>query len=358
MIFLIVLFTVLFLSACRRSEQETFGEDSEQAVTKWNEAETEGLTHMEENNPEDRSEIPSDEQDHTQNPKGKDSKEESALTVPPAMTDAVKSATWMMGIMVNLENCKRVSADLPETFRMQEDTIRATVDVANGVEGYAGCSLLVLMDGAPAVFTIEGDRYESYHMDLSGYRRLDIELDAAFDLNIGRLDFYLLNENGPESVSFTYCIEQDEAPMIPEKLHETVPSREGVVDHFRGSSISSWLWDSEDHIFDDMNVGPERIDYHPGEDLIFEATAGEAGYYRTVMICGGRIADATENGERIEYIDWYGSADNADMLHFTIQINEMLQEEETFRQITTPLDREKINRYFQCLYSTRLIRAE
>ena len=85
---------------------------------------------------------------------------------------------------------------------MEEDTILASIDIANGVEGVSPCDLLILADGVPVSFLVDGERYQYYHMDVIGYQRIDAEISAEFSLNIGRLDFYVLNENGPDEVSF------------------------------------------------------------------------------------------------------------------------------------------------------------
>lgn len=340
---------ILCLSGCHKKTEDLQPQETESTPVQ-------SSTEAEETPAPNEETIENDEAPVTSSGEGT---EDIPLTVPSELSGMVQSASWMTGVMVSLPDCTRTGTDTLETYHADSGTITAEIDVANGTEGFQACTLLILADGAPAEFTIDGETQLSYHMDLEGYRRLTAEIDAQFDLHIGRLDFYVMNESGPEHVSYSVMIEQEEDPVLPEDLHETVSSREGVAGHFLGNCVASWLWDSEDQIYDDMNRGPDRISYRPGDSLIFEETAGEDGYYRTVLICGGQIADASENGEPIRYIDWQGSGENENMLQFSFRLNELPGETAVFRQITTLLSREKAGPgTYDCFFSTKLIRAE
>ena len=280
--------------------------------------------------------------------------------------DTSKSKTWDTNLTVNLINLRTVghNASGLETVRCEEEKIKANIYVTNKAEGYTSCSLIILADGAPVRFSIDGESYDSYHMYAAGDLMLQAELEPEFDLHIGRLDFYLLSDhkkqnrmNGMGSVQWTCLVEQEEEAVMPEALHETVKTRPATSSSsFSGFGTWAWIWEAEDEDREYTNVGPDSINYHPGDDLILEAVAGEPGYYRTVLICDGKYADATENGQKITCIDWRKTEE--DMLQLTFQLREMKKQEEIFMVITTDLSRGREDQHTFIYFPTWLVYSE
>ena len=286
-----------------------------------------------------------------------------------AADDAVKSEEWDMSLMVHLYNCteeprteEQYRANKAGVFRCEEEKIEAAIDVLNNMEGYTSCTLLVLADGAPAQFTIDGEEYEYYRMYISGCQRLRVEIDPVFDLHIGHLSFYIVNneilqQNRAYYSDYTCVIKQDEEPVMPEKLHETVKARNTLYSSVRGAMANAWVWDGDFEITEEIANGvPGRIFYHPGDDLILEAIGGEPGYYRTVLITGGHYADVTENGQKFSCIDWQQT--DGQMLQLRFRLNEMEQEEEILTKITTNLTRGDETWGTYDFFSTKLIYSE
>ena len=277
--------------------------------------------------------------------------------------DKVKSASWNPSLGVTLSNCSTVGwcgeNESMQVVRCVNAKIKANLEIFSGTDSYVSCSLIILRDGAPASYTIDGESYDSYHLYVSGAQKLTVEIDPVFDLHIGRLEIFLVNDQYKQHElmfqQWEFIVEQDEAPVMPEKLHETVGQRE-LVRGLNGNTVYELLWEADDEDREKMTAGPYTIYYHPGDDLILEGVAGEPGFYRTVLLSGGRYAEAYENGQKINWIDWQSTGD--DMLEFTFCLNEMRDEEEVVAMITTDLSE---GREFQaqfCVFPARLIYEE
>ncbi|MBQ6550896.1 MAG: hypothetical protein IJL78_05770 [Lachnospiraceae bacterium] len=277
--------------------------------------------------------------------------------------DKVKIA-WNPVFSVSLPNCSIVDHcgenESIDVVRCNGEKIKADLEIFTGTDSYVSCSLIILRDGAPASYTIDGESCDSYHIYVSGPRRLTVEIEPEFDLHIGRLEFFLVNDQRkPHEImcrNWMFVVEQDEEPVMPEELHETVHQREMVLGGFRGNAVCSWLWKADDEDREKTTVGPYTIYYHPGDDLILEGVSGEPGYYRTVLLSGGRYAGVYENGQKIPWIDWQSTGD--DMLEFTFCLNEMRDEEEVVAMITTDLSEGREHQAQFCEFPSRLIYEE
>ncbi len=77
---------------------------------------------------------------------------------------------------------------------------RASVTLQNGLEKVQPYYFMILADGIPVEFEINGSSYMSYALDLTAEQvTFDVKFKPEFSLNLGRLDFLLFFDGNPKS---------------------------------------------------------------------------------------------------------------------------------------------------------------
>ena len=274
------------------------------------------------------------------------------------MPDAMKafaqndSTEWMAGIWVDLPNCEM----LPEntisgitSYSNKDETIEATITVQNGLGKPQSYFLMVLEDGLPVEYMIDGIAYFTYLIELtSSPNTLHLEFSSDFSLHMGRLDFLLFYNENPRSdyhmTTYTVWLDQedqiDKEEKLPANLQTTVAQRVGVQGRFTNAAYGAWFWKGNFQIAESDQIGPREITIDQGETLLLEAIISRPGKYRTIVILDGEPISFTVDGETCTYVDW--EADGTNMLQVPIGFSEDLVARNSIFTVTTPLGMESM----------------
>ena len=269
----------------------------------------------------------------------------TALEMPDTMKEYTENPNvqWMAGLLVDIEDADKIEDISQERYKIpvaSSGMIHATVTVQNGLKKTQRYELMVLADGVPVEFEIEGELYKAYPIDLTPqYKMIEIQLKKDFVLNLGRLDVLLSFSEDPQADYHLACynlrIDLDDESLLPESLCTTIEQRVGVKGKYDGESYDAWIWNEGAVPTDIDNVGPRTISVQNEEEILFEAISGLPGMYRTVLVMNGHPVDFEMNGTQYAYIDWESTGTN--MLQLPIQLLDV-PSTGSFYTITTPLD--------------------
>ena len=261
------------------------------------------------------------------------------------MPDAMKafaqnnSTEWMAGIWVDLPNCEMLPEETISgitSYANEDETIEAAVTVQNGLSKPQSYFLMVLEDGLPVEYMIDGIAY------------LHLEFSSDFSLHMGRLDFLLFYNENPRSdyhmTTYTVWLDQedqiDKEEKLPANLQTTVAQRVGVQGRFTNAAYGAWFWKGNFQIAESDQIGPREITIDQGETLLLEAIISRPGKYRTIIILDGEPISFTVDGETCTYVDW--EADGTNMLQVPIGFSEDLVARNSIFTVTTPLGMESM----------------
>lgn len=274
-----------------------------------------------------------------------DSEQPSARPVPDALQELVENENtqWLAGMWVTLTNTTYVAQKYEQNVEVYQNPgaeISAEVVLQSGLNKEQSFFLLVLADGVPIEFTIEGERCNSYPVTVGPLPvTLNLTLTPEFSLNMGRLDFVMCFAEDPQSDfhtnSYTVWIAQEKAALSPNQLQNTVPQRNLLKGAFNSGIYSAWLWQGQPGESD--FTGPRALNLTAGEPLVLEAIASKAGTYRIALIAGDQSATFTLDGREVQYFDWESTGDN--MLQTNITLPAF---EGSFFTIATLLDTQPI----------------
>lgn len=279
----------------------------------------------------------------------------SALTsiaeheVPDSMQVLAKedNVEWMAGMFVKLSNCTSCPENIAkniDSYRLDGDTIRADIDIQNGLDKVQPYFLMVFADGVPMEFRAGESTYLSYPLELFGAKQLQIEFQPEFSQQIGRLDFLAFYDGDPKSdfhmLSYTVWIEQSAEAKAPERLQPTVFQRNGVAGNYSGWTYGAWLWNEAALPESSLCFGPREITVQSSETLLLEAITGTPGKYRTVLVLNRTPVEITCGGVQYRFLDW-DSTENA-MLQIPVQLPKCDEGSFSFFTVTTPLDRDTL----------------
>ena len=254
---------------------------------------------------------------------------------------------WMAGMWVELSNCVKQADVTPgvEAYFNTDDLVRASVTLQNGLEKVQPYYFMILADGIPVEFEINGSSYMSYALDLTAEQvTFDVKFKPEFSLNLGRLDFLLFFDGNPKSdhhmTTYTIQLRQVGVERLPESVQKTVLQRDGVKDSFDNGSYGAWLWNEDMQITTLDHIGSRDITIYDGETLLFESIAFRSGLYRTVLILDGQPLSFTIEGELYSWLDWRSSG--TDMLQIPIKLSEDCEKSGSFFAVSTPIDTESL----------------
>ncbi len=283
--------------------------------------------------------------DHSQPPSANADTPTSSLEMPDAMKEYAENpkTQWMTGILAVVENTEMlrgISRESYEVFTDPGDEIRATVTVQNGLKKTQRFELMVFADGVPVAFTVDGEAYRSYPIDLAPEQKaIEMEFEKDFARNLGRLDFVMSFAENPQAAfhttTYTLFIEQDGEALVPESLCTTVEQRVGLQGRFTGEVCDAWIW-NEGVVPNDIDqTGPGAISLRDGETVLLEAIAAKPGLYRTVLVVDGTPVDFELNGTKHSYLDWESTGTN--MIQLPIKLEDVPPSGSIYT-VTTPLD--------------------
>lgn len=266
--------------------------------------------------------------------------------MPDTMAELSKEETveWMAGIGVNVKSCtlqEHNDQTLIDLYNEGSSPLHVEVWLQNGLDCSQPYNLMVLADGVPIEFNIDGICYLSYSLSLSPKQtKLDLECTPDFTLSLGRLDFLLFYNGNPQSdfhmTTYTVFIEQSNHNMqasIP--FQTTSEQREGLYDAFDNGAYGAWLWPSATLPMPSARTGSRELEIQVNEPFLFEAVASNPGAYRTILIWNNRPIDFIFNGRQFTYIDWESSKTN--MLQIPIELPTPPTEFASFFSVSTPI---------------------
>ncbi len=259
---------------------------------------------------------------------------------------------WVAGLWADITNGK-LKGTLPDSqtyvYEMPEDggdRIVARVQVQNGLQAAQPYFLIVLADGLPIEFSVDGETYQKYSLSLSSEQQvLELEMNPDFSCNLGRLDFLLFFDGDPLStyhlVPFTVQIIQEGEAHLPDRLTQTVPMRPGVQGAYTGGAYNAWLLESTEIPRNADPIGPTTIHTEEDAALLFEAIASREDFYRTILFLDGEVVPLNREGAFPACFDW--QSQSGEMLQFPIQLDLTGKEEASFFTVSTPLGADSIS---------------
>lgn len=267
---------------------------------------------------------------------------------------------WMSGIWLDVTNSTCLRSATGREFALYANPngpIEVTVTVQNGMDVPQPYFLVVLADGVPTAFTIEGEAYTAYPLDLTPEQTaLHLTLSPEFSLNLGRLDFLLFFDGDPRGDfhmgSDTIWIDLEEDPQRPTALRETADQRSGLRGTFSGSSFSAWLWNQGVFSADSDWLSQREMSIAAGEALLLEAVIGEPGMYRMVLFLNGKPVSFLLDGEAHTYLDW--ESHGTDMLQIPIAFPENTAIGGSFFAVLTPLNPQLRGAYSLASWKTEI----
>ncbi len=239
---------------------------------------------------------------------------------------------------VELPEGEMVSLERPETYTVPGGPLYVTVTVQNGLQTPQPYFLMVLADGFPTSYLLNGQTYERYPLSLTPTATtLELELEPDFSLGLGRLDVLLFYDGDPQSdyhvTDYTILIPQPEQTR-PQSLTAPVPAPQDIRESCSGGSYGAWLHRESEL----LQTGKRTLEATPGETLLLEAFTDAPGCYRTIALAGDwwtHVADWQANG--------------GDMLQLPLTLP---NSKGSFFTITIPLDVRPGD--WQCMVSGKL----
>lgn len=276
--------------------------------------------------------------------------------IPPEMQKlaAENEVEWMAGMWAELTNCTRADEDIAEnidSYLYTEDAVTADVRVQNGIEAVQLYSLMLLADGVPVEFSIDGNTYLRYDFELEQMTEMELEFLPEFSLHLGRLDFLLFYDGNPQGdyhmMSCTVWMEQKEEAEPADGLRETVSQRAGIRGSVEGNTSGLWLW-NEDAVLSDETAAMRVWELEAGADekITMELVVGRAGQYRTLVFADGKPLVWEGNTAVME---WESTGKN--MLEETLQLPMTEKESYSIYAVSIPLELDSIT--VQCIASPK-----
>ena len=258
----------------------------------------------------------------------------------------------MAGIWVSLSEYEQQwsSENLQsDTYKINGREVNARVVIQNGLNQSQAYYMIILADGIPTAFDIDGDSYTKYPLLLSNQQtELDVKMEPEFCENIGRLDFLLFYDEDPLSdyhmTSYTVKIIQNESektPLVPDPLCGTVVQRNGLQGLYTDGAYNAWLWEDNYVVLENDSIGSRELLINNNHSFLFEAVASKPGMYRTILLLDGVLTPFTYNGNVYRYCDWVSKEE--EMLQLPIQIDLEAAKSVSFYTVSVPLDLENIS---------------
>ncbi|MBQ6678408.1 MAG: hypothetical protein IJM76_00155 [Lachnospiraceae bacterium] len=283
----------------------------------------------------------------------RDTEQESAgLQIPDeiAALNNDPNLVWSAGIFVALNNLTPNESVVNlgcDAYLYQRGNIDARIDVGSGLEREQSFSIMILADGRPISFSVDGTSYIALPLVLAGGTK---SVEASFDPGIpsGRLDFVLIF-HGDRSfarnlVSWTaYLGDPAEAANVrAEELIETVPQIAPVRNMAGGYTNFAMLRVPEEP--DEAFEYKEGASVTVGNDqrAMLDIVSGYEGQFRTVCFVGTEAVSFSQNGKKYDSFVWNSTPEM--MIHEIITLD--LPDEfegQRFYTISVPLDRESSN---------------
>ena len=198
--------------------------------------------------------------------------------------------------------------------------------------------LMILADGLPVEFSVEGEKYLHYPITLTpSGTAFTAELVPEFSVNLGRLDVFLLYDGDPLASTFTSVFTMHFAvegkPLAPDTLQPTVARDVGG---YGGSICDAWLRGPNGGA-----VQQRIITIRDGETVWFHGLSTETGLYRTVLVVNGAPVIFTLDGEEYAWLDWQSTG--ANMLRLPITLPH-IPDNSRFYAIFTPIGESVVKR--------------
>jgi len=210
-----------------------------------------------------------------------------------------------------------------------EGEIEANLAIANGSKGITQAGVIVLTDGVPVKFRLEGEGYDVMHFfDLEGEIIKKIHFIPEFYAEYGRIDIYVLCNTQKISndrlwgVSFTILVDLENTTKIQSNTYipnaKVVELRKGLQEtygtiHPEGiSSVSGWIFPAMLHdiitLLDGV-PGETTVSLQGSQEIWFECATRLPGRYRVALFINYEPAELYEESS---------------VFDFFIDLNEML----------------------------------
>lgn len=292
---------------------------------------------------------------------------EYGLHMPDGLNELSEdsSVKWMAGIWVDLPECVMQETSQVSQIDTYESNgkkkFSATVVVQNGLDQIQKYYMVILDDGIPTDFSIDGKTYTKYAFMLSNQQsEMNIELEPSFSENLGRLDFLLFYDEDPCSdyhmSSYTVRILQSSEKSTTDQtshLFDTIPQRKEVQEMFENTEYAVTLLDDKNQLItlDDSGKRSVLTNSHP--TLKLESVIKKQGKYRTILMRDG-IPIPFENGKTTyPYCDWIPQ--KTEMLSTPIQIDLQGIKSASIYTVSTPIDPEAFSDCCVASQKTQLI---
>lgn len=268
--------------------------------------------------------------------------------MPDAMKELAQNENveWMAGMWVEVTNCEMLSSQSQESFEVYaapDGAVQANVTLQNGLDKRQPFFLMVLADGLPVEFSIDGESYLSYPLRLTSEQIvLPVTLRPEFSLQLGRLDFMLCFDGDPQADfhtnSYTLWFDLEAEAEKPTLLQTTIAQREGLQGSYHDGTYGAWLWNQGVQPAGTDTIGAKTMTVADGERLLLEVIAAKEGLYRTILILDGMPVSFETDGTRYSCLDW--KSGGTDMLQIPIEWTKETEENGSFFTVSTPLDPE------------------
>lgn len=268
-----------------------------------------------------------------------------------------KDTEWMVGMWVELGNCKRLEADIAnnvDSYEYHAGEISATVIMQNCKDEEQPFRLMLLADGVPTKFQVGKREYVSYCVNgLIGALQMDIVFLPEFINNLGRLDFLLLYDGNPASdfymTSYQIWMEQSSeyhAEDVDDAVG-TTRAREKDIAHGEKYTASLRKDEANDPTCD---ASSRKMTIMEDEKILLTVTGEYAGRHRIVCLADERVIDLENGSSNVWWIDWNSNGDDAYECEGNFPLG--LPESFSFYTICTPIDKDKVVR--PCMASYKI----
>lgn len=276
----------------------------------------------------------------------------SEMMIPDGMEnlDDDPNVVWSAGINVHiydLEATETSFSNIIHTYLYTGGMINARLDIGSTLTREQSFSLVILADGKPIDFAVEGTSYHAYPFEANhGTNRFEVSFDPG--LSQGRVDFVLVfhgnGQNDIHSYSVKYTIylgeEKERASFEAEEQVITGPKFSGVRQMADGYTLFAMLRDP--------NETEEEFEFSEGDFLLGEdhqallyIVSGYEGYFRTVCFLDDQQTPVLVDGKEYHSFVWKSSQDQMIREKITLQLPEEW-EGRRFYTISTPLEIESI----------------
>jgi hypothetical protein len=208
-------------------------------------------------------------------------------------------------------------------------------------------SLLILADGRPVTFMIDGENYVTYDVELdSAGERREFSFDPGFSEKGGRIDFILCVKKGKFNeyhlVRLTIVLGHPDS--LPEDFGASesiglAGVRSGLKNVVNGYTFSAWLREPDDVPEESDNINFSAVEIDKTGKVRLEAIAGCPTEYRMIFLVNDKPIEVCLNGKTVDHIDW--KSREGEMIEDIIQIDESaISDSSSFFVLITPLDPE------------------